>query len=67
MPRHARALARLLDLGLPGAGGRRDGAAAAASPRRYLIHARQQLNPAHGEGLREVAEAYNRASREPHR
>ncbi len=26
------------------------------SPRRYLIHARQQLNPAHGEGLRELAE-----------
>jgi N-acetylglucosaminyl-diphospho-decaprenol L-rhamnosyltransferase len=30
------------------------------SPRRYLAHARQQLNPAHGEGLREIAEAYNR-------
>jgi hypothetical protein len=29
------------------------------SPRRYLIHARQQLNPAHGEGLRELAERYN--------
>ena len=27
---------------------------------RYLIHARQQLNPAHGEGLREIAEEYNR-------
>ena len=30
------------------------------SPRRYLIHARQQLHPAHGEGLRELAERYNR-------
>jgi N-acetylglucosaminyl-diphospho-decaprenol L-rhamnosyltransferase len=30
------------------------------SPRRYLAHARQQLNPAHGEGLREIAEEYNR-------
>jgi GT2 family glycosyltransferase len=30
------------------------------SPRRYLTHARQQLNPEHGEGLRESAEEYNR-------
>ena len=30
------------------------------SPRRYLAHARQQLNPDHGEGLRELAEEYNR-------
>jgi GT2 family glycosyltransferase len=30
------------------------------SPRRYLMHARQQLNPARGEGLRELAEEYNR-------
>jgi N-acetylglucosaminyl-diphospho-decaprenol L-rhamnosyltransferase len=30
------------------------------SPRRYLAHARQQLSPAHGEGLREIAEEYNR-------
>ncbi|MEA2360884.1 MAG: hypothetical protein QOD71_29 [Thermoleophilaceae bacterium] len=30
------------------------------SPRRYLTHARQQLNPGHGEGLREIAEEYNR-------
>jgi N-acetylglucosaminyl-diphospho-decaprenol L-rhamnosyltransferase len=30
------------------------------SPRRYLAHARQQLNPEHGEGLRELAEGYNR-------
>jgi N-acetylglucosaminyl-diphospho-decaprenol L-rhamnosyltransferase len=28
-------------------------------PRRYLIHARQQLMPARGEGIREAAEAYN--------
>jgi N-acetylglucosaminyl-diphospho-decaprenol L-rhamnosyltransferase len=30
------------------------------SPRRYLAHARQQLNPGHGEGLRELADEYNR-------
>jgi len=30
------------------------------SPRRYLTHARQQLNPERGEGLRELAEEYNR-------
>jgi GT2 family glycosyltransferase len=30
------------------------------SPRRYLAHARQQLNPSHGEGLREAAEEFNR-------
>jgi len=30
------------------------------SPRRYLAHARQQLNPGHGEGLREAADEYNR-------
>jgi N-acetylglucosaminyl-diphospho-decaprenol L-rhamnosyltransferase len=30
------------------------------SPRRYLAHARQQLSPGHGEGLREIAEEYNR-------
>jgi GT2 family glycosyltransferase len=29
------------------------------SPRRYLAHARQQLNPDHGEGLRELADEYN--------
>jgi GT2 family glycosyltransferase len=29
-------------------------------PRRYLAHARQQLNPGHGEGIREAAEAFNR-------
>ncbi|MGH2822841.1 MAG: glycosyltransferase family 2 protein, partial [Thermoleophilaceae bacterium] len=28
-------------------------------PRRYLIHARQQLVPSVGEGIREAAEAYN--------
>ena len=28
-------------------------------PRRYLIHARQQLTPGHGEGIREAADAYN--------
>jgi GT2 family glycosyltransferase len=30
------------------------------SPRRYLMHARQQWNPSRGEGIREAAEAYNR-------
>jgi N-acetylglucosaminyl-diphospho-decaprenol L-rhamnosyltransferase len=29
-------------------------------PRRYLLHARQQLLPRRGEGLREAAEAFNR-------
>jgi N-acetylglucosaminyl-diphospho-decaprenol L-rhamnosyltransferase len=29
-------------------------------PRRYLLHARQQLLPHRGEGLREAAEAFNR-------
>jgi GT2 family glycosyltransferase len=29
-------------------------------PRRYLLHARQQLLPGSGTGLREAAEAYNR-------
>jgi GT2 family glycosyltransferase len=29
-------------------------------PQRYLVHARQQLRPGSGEGLREAAEAYNR-------
>jgi N-acetylglucosaminyl-diphospho-decaprenol L-rhamnosyltransferase len=28
-------------------------------PRRYLLHARQQLMPGRGEGIREAAEAYN--------
>ncbi|MGH2848153.1 MAG: glycosyltransferase [Thermoleophilaceae bacterium] len=30
-------------------------------PRRYLLHARQQLRPGSGEGIREAAEAFNRA------
>jgi N-acetylglucosaminyl-diphospho-decaprenol L-rhamnosyltransferase len=29
-------------------------------PRRYLLHARQELQPGHGEGIREAAEAHNR-------
>ena len=33
-------------------------------PRRYLLHARQQLFPRHGEGIREAAAAYN-ANRVP--
>jgi hypothetical protein len=31
------------------------------SPRRYSLHARQALMPGQGEGIREAAEAYNRA------
>jgi GT2 family glycosyltransferase len=42
----ARALAALI---LPG-----------HDPRRYLLHARQALQPARGEGIREAAENYNR-------
>jgi N-acetylglucosaminyl-diphospho-decaprenol L-rhamnosyltransferase len=29
-------------------------------PRRYLMHARQQLRPSQGDGIREAAESYNR-------
>jgi N-acetylglucosaminyl-diphospho-decaprenol L-rhamnosyltransferase len=29
--------------------------------RRYLLHARQELAPGRGEGIREAAEAHNRA------
>ncbi len=32
-------------------------------PRRYLLHARQELLPGRGEGIREAAEAYNAARR----
>ncbi|HEV2873660.1 MAG TPA: glycosyltransferase family 2 protein [Thermoleophilaceae bacterium] len=34
-------------------------------PRRYLVHARQQLMPARGEGIREAAAAYNAAKVRP--
>jgi N-acetylglucosaminyl-diphospho-decaprenol L-rhamnosyltransferase len=34
-------------------------------PRRYLVHARQQLMPARGEGIREAAAAYNAAKVPP--
>ena len=34
-------------------------------PRRYLIHARQQLMPARGEGIREAAAAYNATNLRP--
>jgi N-acetylglucosaminyl-diphospho-decaprenol L-rhamnosyltransferase len=30
-------------------------------PRRYLLHAHQELLPSRGEGIREAAEAHNRA------
>jgi N-acetylglucosaminyl-diphospho-decaprenol L-rhamnosyltransferase len=33
---------------------------AGRDPRRYLLHARQELTPGRGEGIREAAEAYNR-------
>ena len=32
-------------------------------PRRYLAHARQELRPSRGEGIREAAEEYNRRAR----
>ncbi len=32
-------------------------------PRRYLLHARQELAPGRGEGIREAAEEYNRRAR----
>jgi N-acetylglucosaminyl-diphospho-decaprenol L-rhamnosyltransferase len=32
-------------------------------PHRYLLHARQELLPGRGEGIREAAEAYNAARR----
>jgi len=32
-------------------------------PRRYLLHARQELRPGRGEGIREAAEDYNRRAR----
>lgn len=32
-------------------------------PRRYLLHAKQELRPGRGEGIREVAEEYNRRAR----
>jgi N-acetylglucosaminyl-diphospho-decaprenol L-rhamnosyltransferase len=32
-------------------------------PRRYLLHARQELSPSRGEGIREAAEEYNRRAR----
>jgi N-acetylglucosaminyl-diphospho-decaprenol L-rhamnosyltransferase len=32
-------------------------------PRRYLLHARQELSPGRGEGIREAAEEYNRRAR----
>jgi N-acetylglucosaminyl-diphospho-decaprenol L-rhamnosyltransferase len=36
-------------------------------PRRYLLHARQQLMPGRGEGIREAAAAYNRSRTDAHR
>lgn len=32
-------------------------------PRRYLLHARQELTPGRGEGIREAAQEYNRRTR----
>jgi GT2 family glycosyltransferase len=38
-------------------------AAPGHDPRRYLLHARQELRPLRGEGIREAAEEYNRRTR----
>jgi len=38
-------------------------AAPGHDPRRYLLHARQELLPGRGEGIREAAEEYNRRAR----
>ena len=38
-------------------------AAPGRDPRRYLLHARQELTPGRGEGIREAAEEYNRRAR----
>jgi GT2 family glycosyltransferase len=38
-------------------------AAPERDPRRYLLHARQELMPGRGEGIREAAEEYNRRAR----
>jgi len=38
-------------------------AAPGHDPNRYLMHARQELTPGRGEGIREAAEEYNRRSR----
>jgi N-acetylglucosaminyl-diphospho-decaprenol L-rhamnosyltransferase len=38
-------------------------AAPGHDPRRYLLHARQELQPSRGEGIREAAEDYNRRAR----
>ena len=37
----------------------------AHDPGRYMLHARQALLPAHGEGVREAAEGYNRTRPKP--
>ena len=39
------------------------GACPGHDPRRYLLHARQELMPGRGEGIREAAEEYNRRAR----
>ena len=49
----------VLDLGLPRAR-RRGPVLPGRDPRRYLLHARQELLPGRGEGIREAAEAHNR-------
>ena len=55
----ARALAGLLDLGVPGAGGGRD-RAARPQPAPLPDARAPAAQPGHGEGLREIAEEYNR-------
>ena len=63
-PHRARALrgAGARRLVLPRARARRQGGAG-HDPRRYLLHARQELTPGRGEGIREAAEEYNRRAR----
>ena len=63
LPRHAAAVRALLGLGLPRAARCAAVALPGHDPRRYLLHARQELRPGRGEGIREAAEEYNRRAR----
>ena len=58
--RHPARLEGVLDLGLPAARGGGRASLPGRDPRRYLLHARQELFPGRGEGIREAAEAHNR-------
>ena len=59
--RHAARLEGVLDVGVPRARGGGRACCPDATPRRYLLHARQELFPGRGEGIRDAAEARNRA------